>query len=300
MKSCIVFSVDDKFLVPFQVSLYSLVKHNPWVKEISFFLIYDNSTLSKENRNILEKNVFSNYEMKFKLIDCAKYIPNNIDLFNFQHVSKAAFNRLFITELINDSYELACYLDSDIIVTGDISDLLIYKEGFPIFAVSNYAASEEIRLFGNAGGNYFNSGVLVCNLHAIRKSDYFTKYINIIIDQAELLLCWDQDVLNLAHQNEWGQLPWFYNVTRHMLASFKIINNNFYRKLDANNIRIIHFDGPSKPWELKSDRDFAKIWREYYYELFNKKHSSSSLFADVLRFFIRVKTAAGRFKRDVF
>lgn len=300
MKSCIVFSVDDSFLEPFQVALYSLVKHNPWVKEISFFMIYDKDTLNIVNREYLQSKVFAIYGLSFNMIDCAEYLPSNLEVFNYQHVSKATFYRLFISKMLDSSFDQAVYLDSDILITGDIS--LLYNKVLimPVAAIKNYAASEEIRLFGDHGGDYFNAGIIVFNLNLVRQLQVLDNYLKLISEEPGRLLCWDQDVLNLTHQHQWEHLPWFYNVTRHMMESFQIINKNFYKKLDKSNIRIIHFDGPSKPWELNSDRSFADVWRSYYFELNGKIHLSDSFIYKLNRFFFRFKNNIARFKRDFY
>jgi lipopolysaccharide biosynthesis glycosyltransferase len=170
----------------------------------------------------------------------------------------------------------------------------------PVAAIKNYAASEEIRLFGDSGGDYFNAGIIVFNLNLVRQSQVLDIYLKLISEEPGRLLCWDQDVLNLTHRHQWEHLPWFFNVTRHMMESFQIINKNFYKKLDKSNIRIIHFDGPSKPWELNSDRDFAYVWRNYYFEFSGKLHLSDSFIYKVKRFFFRLKKNIARFKRDFY
>lgn len=300
MKSCIVFSVDDGFLEPFQVALYSLVKHNPWVKEVPIFLVFDHATLSDSSREFLKKKVFTRYGLNVDMIDCCDFLPDNLDVFNYQHVSRATFYRLFIARMLDQSFDQAVYLDSDILVAGDISLLYNQVLTMPVAAIKNYAASEEIRLFGPSGGSYFNAGIIVFNLQVIREKNMQEAYLKLITTEPEKLLCWDQDVLNLIHKNDWEQLPWMYNVTRHMLESFRVINNNFYRKLNTADIRIIHFDGPSKPWEMNASREFSKLWRGYYLSLFNEKHPSDSFIGTVWRFFLRFKKAIGRFKRDIF
>ncbi len=299
MKSCFVFSVDDGFVIPFEVTLFSLVKHNPWVNKAPFFVIYDAETLNEKNRIHLCKKISSDYGIACTFIDCSAYLPPTLGIFNYQHVSKATFFRLLISSMLDKSFRQAVYLDSDILITGDISFLYEQELSSPIAAVKNYAPSEEIRLFGDAGGSYFNAGIAVFNLELIRAKGLQNAYLDLIQSHPEKLLCWDQDVLNLIHRDQWVQLPWYFNVTRHMMESFRIINLNFYRKLDLSNIRIIHYDGPSKPWEPLSDRDFLSVWRSYYTQLYGKKHESSSGFYTIIRFMLRFKKNLARFKRDL-
>jgi lipopolysaccharide biosynthesis glycosyltransferase len=299
MNSCFVFSVDDGFVVPFEVTLFSLVKHNPWVVNFRIFVIYDAETLNEKNRFYLREKIAADYGIACTFLDCSMYLPENIDNFNFHHVSKAAFYRLFVSTIITSEFEKAIYLDSDILVVGDLFYLIDLILDFPIAAVKNYAASEEIRLFGDTGGSYFNSGILVFNLVFLREFDIQSKYLSLIKNDPLILQCWDQDVLNLIHQDQWIQLPWYFNVTRHMMESFRIINLNFYRKLDLSNIRIIHFDGPSKPWEPQSDRDFSSVWRSYYAQMKGKNHKSSSGLYGIIRFIVRFKKNLARFKRDL-
>jgi lipopolysaccharide biosynthesis glycosyltransferase len=300
MKSCIVFSVDDGFLEPFQVALYSLVKHNPWVKVVPIFLVFDHATLSDSSREFLKKKVFTRYGLNVDMIDCCDFLPDNLDVFNYQHVSRATFYRLFIARMLDQSFDQAVYLDSDILIAGDISLLYNQVLTMPVAAIKNYAASEEIRLFGPSGGSYFNAGIIVFNLQVLREKNMQEAYLTLITTEPEKLLCWDQDVLNLIHKNDWEQLPWMYNVTRHMLESFRIINNNFYRKLNITDIRIIHFDGPSKPWEPYSYREFSKLWRNNYLQLSGKTHNSDIISYRFIRFLIRFKKGLSFFVKSLF
>jgi lipopolysaccharide biosynthesis glycosyltransferase len=299
MKSCIVFSVDDGFIIPFEVTIFSLVKHNPWVKQVQVFVIYDVDTLSEKNRVMLSDKLSTDYGIECTFISCSEYLPPNLGVFNYQHVSKATFFRLLISRMLDETFRQAIYLDSDILIVGDI--FYLYQNDFsgPIAAVKNYAPSEEIRLFGDSGGSYFNAGIIVFNLELIRENKLQLAYLDLIQSQPEKLLCWDQDVLNLIHRDQWIQLPWYFNVTRHMMESFRIINLNFYRKLDRSNIRIIHFDGPAKPWETLSDREFSSVWRSYYTQLYGKKHKSSLFSYRVIRFLLRLKKNLAKFKREL-
>jgi lipopolysaccharide biosynthesis glycosyltransferase len=91
---------------------------------------------------------------------------------------------LLITEILPNNVEKTIYLDCDIIVNKDISELWNIR-------VDNYLAG-----CVNLGNNYFNSGEMLLNLYELRKFNFYNKWKKYIEDNLDKIDCYDQSILN--------------------------------------------------------------------------------------------------------
>jgi lipopolysaccharide biosynthesis glycosyltransferase len=265
--NCFVFALDEYYIEQFRVVIYSLIKHNSWVVNEKIYILYSSPTFSSDCRILLTNEILEKYSIIISWLSCDLFIEKNLKIGKSDHVTISTYYRLFINELIPQSIDYALYLDLDILIIGDIKNLY-FKEIFkPVAAVDNYAPSESVRLWGSEGGDYFNAGVLLINLKLYRKYNFIQKYLCVLQSNAISLDCWDQDILNYVHKNDWERLPFYYNFTRHMFQSFQIINNVFYRKVIRSGIAILHYDGPLKPWNSKSKGVLDHYWINYFNEL---------------------------------
>lgn len=283
---CFVFAIDDKYFEQFRVFIFSLHTHNNWISDNNFFVLFSSSTLSLNNREKLKLECRERYLLELEWISCDDYISNTLKISSSDHVSVSTYFRLFLQELIPNNFSYALYLDIDILVVGDILNLYSKKIEKPIAAVENYAASEAIRLWGAKGGSYFNAGVLYFNLSLCRSLNLTQKYFEVLNNKNIKLNCWDQDVLNIVHENNWERLEYYFNITRHLLESFQIVNLNFFKKIEKNKFKIIHYDGPNKPWSKYSSGHYDYWWNLYYYKLHKKKHSSDKHMFNYLNYLI--------------
>lgn len=284
----IIFAIDYNFIQQFRVVLFSLYKHNHWIVNVNIYILYSSDTLSSSIQKQLSEECKEKYSVNLNWIKCDSFIGSHLKIHNSDHVTISAYYRLFIQDLLPDFIDYALYLDSDILILGDIKNLFLKKIKNPIAAVDNYAPSESIRLWGAAGGSYFNSGVMIFNLEYIRKYNYGFKYLEILNDESQHLACWDQDVLNIVYKDNWERIDFYFNVTRHLLESFQIINLNFFKKIDKKRIRIIHYDGPNKPWTNKSLGVYDKYWLSAYAELNSEKHYVDNSIIGILRTIRRI------------
>jgi lipopolysaccharide biosynthesis glycosyltransferase len=269
---CFVFSIDNNYIQPFRVVIYSLFKNNTWISDETFFVLYSSKSLSLENKNELSHEFQTLYSIAINWIVCDSVFGNYMNTMKAGHVSISTYFRLFLNDLIPNIYNYALYLDSDILILGDIQNLFLFKPHKPVSAVDNYAASESIRLWGPKGGSYFNAGVICFNLKITRTLDMTNKYLQILNNPDLILSCWDQDVLNIVHEDNWERLDYSFNITRHLIQSFQIVNYIFFKKININEFKIIHYDGPLKPWDKKSLGIYDKYWLLNYNMLNNNKH----------------------------
>ena len=167
--------------------------------------------------------------------------------------SRATHLRLFLDEILSD-FDRAVYLDSDISPLTDVSPLLaMAPRSAPIIAAHDLHTmiKETYRERLRMAGPYFNSGVMVLDLRAIRAERIFPTVLQYARDHPERCQLVDQDPLNAVLDGRWQTLDWRWNATNYMSERFP--RQPFIR----------HFAG-CKPWlpeKLGVESRFVGEWR---------------------------------------
>ncbi|GGE24852.1 glycosyltransferase family 8 protein [Streptococcus himalayensis] len=233
----IVMAADYDYKIQVETVLKSILQHHT---RIQFFLI--NQDYPKEwFLSINEKLAAFESCIIDKKVSTIAYKHFN----TAEHISEATFYRYHIPELIEEDKVL--YLDSDIVVVGDLSplyDLDIEPVGL--------AATE------NFGREYdFNAGVLLINNRRWREKNVLNRALSIHEKLDATLNFADQDVLNELFKNEWMPVPEIYNM--------QIFGGNFNLKRYSipSETVIIHYTTAIKPWAMYKKTIKARIGRIY-------------------------------------
>jgi lipopolysaccharide biosynthesis glycosyltransferase len=161
--------------------------------------------------------------------------------------SKFTFTRIMLATLIPD--ERIIYLDSDLAITRDLTDLFqVDLNGYVIGAsgVGSIEWSIERDFFISLGldkeAKYFNAGVLLIDLDRWRTLNITKKCIEFADNNAKILRDADQAVLNyIFYRNNFLELDKSYN---HALYPFS-------KPVDLHESdSIFHFIGAPKPWDF--------------------------------------------------
>ena len=220
-----------------------------------------------------------NFHIRFISIEeyLAKYKDINFSIHN--HFTKAVYYRLFIPQILNQ-YEKIVYLDTDLIIKQDIADF--YKENIQNYSLGAIEDFEMNRLYYTEAGiknyidnilklksisHYFNSGVLLMNLHRLRLNNITDKSMNLlnIINNPIMV---DQDILNKVCGNDTKLLDAKWNYEFHIPIWASNYKNELpVKKLteyeqSSKNPKIIHYAGATKPWQNPS-LPMADIWWKY-------------------------------------
>ena len=189
------------------------------------------------------------------------------------------YYRLLIPEILYQ-FEKVIYLDSDIIVLGDINKLFemelgnkalgaVHEMNKKAMYVSLMWGIKPCRELGiPLKSHYFNAGVLLLNLKKWRDEniskrifDYFQKYEKYVYFH-------DQDGLNAVLWNDWAELPPVWNV---MTAFYEAkdwtestFDQNEYRYV-RENVELIHYINCTmwKPWMDKSTHPRKEEYNKY-------------------------------------
>ncbi len=273
----IVFATDENYIMPTAVAVKSLVSN--YSGENLLFVILVKSELSAESKNILKSAAEStNIDTQIMYSKIDERLFGDLKS-HISHISMATYYRLLLPQILPD-YGKCLYLDGDVIVNGDIKDLLDiplsdkdYVAGVKAFSsiTSKLAGKKHLAILNiSTIENYVNAGVLLLNLEALRKSGVAQSWIELAQNDYPVQ---DQDVINVACFGNIKILPPKYNA---MPAIFKSPVFRLKRVFSSHEISeaknkpcIIHYAEKYKPWKY-SDIENAELWYQYYKELYSK------------------------------
>ena len=168
------------------------------------------------------------------------------------HVPTAAMLRLFALEELSAAYRRVVYLDGDIFQAwGSLADVLNLPEtGRPLAAVrdrSHWADDHRLHqqktyvaaLHPRIGVNYFNSGMLVVNGPVWAQGGFSQAALAFFNQHTDLCRYGDQSALNAAVEGDWDSLSPGWNWQMSRIS---------YPMLSGRRPRLVHFTGPTKPW----------------------------------------------------
>ena len=179
--------------------------------------------------------------------------------------SQAAYLRLLIVEILPKSIDRIIYLDSDLVVEGNLRQLWEAEVGDNLaLAVQDFwnpyvscpdALPETYEQLGiSAHTPYFNTGVMVINLKQWRAQKIVPKVLAFTNQYHNLIRYADQDGINAAIAGRVGLLDPKWNVMVHIVDSFGwAFDLSDAKKQDQQDALlqapwILHFTSPVKPW----------------------------------------------------
>ena len=240
----IVFTTDKEYSSYLKVALKSLIlnKDKDSIYNIYILSIDLNKKTQEELKTFKQNDVEINtVPLKVKTLD--KIIDKKI---NFFYVSRADLFKFFIPEMFQN-FDKILYLDSDILVLKDISEIYNYNLENKIIGVL-----PEKTNFKNEENSKYNCGVILFDIKKCSENNITKKLI-----QAKNNDKTKRYVTQLAYTKaidikNTKALPLNYN---YLIKDEKIIDNK-------DEILIVHFAGFQKPW-YNPDMEFAPLWWHY-------------------------------------
>lgn len=272
MRKSIAFICDDNYVMPTVVTIQSI--KDSYHSDCHLDVYICTFGLSQQNCELLENLSTSVLSVIIKTCDLNAY-KQYIDRINQKtHVTPTSLIKFELPNLLPDVDKLL-YLDSDIIVKGDLDDLFNLNMADNYLAASpelwhnlnKYWAHEE---YGLDNSFYFNSGVLLYNLCKMREDNIpvklWQKKIENAMDASKKTM--DQDTLNDVCALKTIVLPIIWNLNT-AFSNKKVINLDVLNKIMKTSYsthdelkidaRILHYVGKEdKPWKYVTAncRDF--------------------------------------------
>ncbi len=258
-------TLDERYLDPLRVMLYSLCKSNPRHRFTVYLL---HSSLEQEHIALAEANLPPGQctlvsvrvpKEKFQDLPCSERWPVE------------ASYRIFAAQLLPETLERALYLDPDIVVINDLEKLytLDFENNFFAAASHMFIQMQIIswyRFDMKRGSQYINSGVMLFNLALLRKEQNTREVYRFIEQYRKRLVLFDQDILNgVYHRRTKYISPLQYNLDEKYYNMYNMNPYVFFNRVDIpwvkRNTVIIHFNGKNKPWNRRYRGQFK---REFY------------------------------------
>ena len=146
------------------------------------------------------------------------------------------------------------YLDSDIIVTSNLTELFNTSlDDYPLGAVPDFPISNE----------EFNSGVLLIDTDMWRKENISEELFELTIAHHEHVYG-DQGIFNILFKDRWKHLDITYNLQVGQDAHRYYLGDYGWYDLFDGVPNIIHYTTENKPWKHYRFNRFRDIWWFYY------------------------------------
>lgn len=162
------------------------------------------------------------------------------------HISVATFFRLEAFNLLHEVTEKLLYMDSDIMVVGNISAFWECNLSDREYAVVVKDVLEGYHKQRIKVSKYFNAGIVFVDLKKWNNSNFTNICIeNIKKYHYEYM---DQDALNVVLDGKCLYLPKEYDFICDLGEEIDKVTKPSMADIIPNDVRIIHFCGRSKPW----------------------------------------------------
>ena len=246
-KRAVVFAGDYSYIRQIETAMKSLCRHNSHVK-----IYVLNQDIPQEWFSRLRMYV---QEIGGDLIDCkligSQYTMNWSN--KLPHINHMTFARYFIPDFVTEDKVL--YLDSDLIVTGDLTDL------FGLDLGENYLAAAR-SCFGAGLG--FNAGVLLINNKKWKSETIRQKLIELTEKEHKNVKEGDQSILNMLFKDQYSLLEDKYNFQIGFDAGAAEKNHAFIFEIPLTPLpKILHYISPDKPWKQFSVGRLREEWWKY-------------------------------------
>lgn len=271
----IVCATDNNFVQHCTIMMVSVLCYNP---NTVFYVLTEG--LSSENEQILHEEVEGKGGvLHICLVDDEKI--NSLPLSktqNLNHISKATYYRLMISELLPD-VDKVIYLDCDIVVNDSLYELWNTDiSQYAIAAVLQIGYGYEAERLGYPlKYGYFNAGVNMLNLNYFREQNLKDALFQYAEENSVKLLYNDQDILNAVLYDKCLHLLPMWNMTamaydpilKHRgdmkdgiaVNTYNIEKNNIYRY--RNNPPILHYVAKPKPWQKGCFHPLSYLYYDY-------------------------------------
>lgn len=229
----VAFNIDNNYTTYLLLTLNSIFANNKSNSDYHFYVIEND--LSNRNKNRIVEFIHKNNQtVDFVGID-KKLLDIGSSYYRNHPITNIAYARIFLPDLLPDLDKIL-YLDSDILVRSDLSEL--YNTNLGKYAMGmciDYSYfNANIR---NPKIRYYNDGVILMNLKLMRQYKLVNKMVDYTKEHPKLLYA-DQDVINKS-------------VSNYIKTLDQKWNNQFYDghslKRDLNQ-GIIHYISHTKPW----------------------------------------------------
>lgn len=250
------FTIDNSYAPFLAVALHSAIENASSDRHYKAFILHQD--VSESNRRRICALAKPHFEVEFLpmqsgLESITDRMSNRL---RCDYFTLTIYFRLFIPAMFPE-FDKAIYIDSDVVVPGDLAELYDIDLGDNYIAACPDHSIEDVEplvrytmeAVGMEQGKYINSGVLLMNLKALREKRFDEAFLNLLNTYHLDCIAPDQDYLNamcngkiLYLPQQWDAMP---NEQKPALTDAKIIHYNLF----------------SKPWCYDGVQYGQEFWR---------------------------------------
>ncbi|WP_224087032.1 glycosyltransferase family 8 protein [Nostoc sp. MS1] len=249
----LVCAADNNYAMPLAVTIRSAIANFRSDCPVALYIL--DGGISQTNKRKITRSLDSKQvEINWTRLDDTLF--TNLPLYS--HLTISSYYRLCIPEVVPKHFDKAIYLDSDLVVIGDLEQLwnidigdnyvLAVQDDHQLYMSLAHSWKTYQELGISPDAKYFNSGVLVIDLKKWRSENIGIKVLE-YIKRGNLLN--DQDGLNLVLAGKWGelhpqwnQMPRIYDYPSWQESPF---TEEVYNEL-LHQPYIVHYTTIPKPW----------------------------------------------------
>ena len=212
----IFFACDEEFVKYMLVTIRSVMENASDGQDYRIYVL--NTSISDARKKQVTDQVSEDSRFTVEFVNVTPYLDELKEKLPLRdYYSLTTYYRLFIPNLYPE-YNKVIYLDSDVVVKGDIYELYTTElEGFYVGAVSDQLVTQ-LDVFGRyveqvlgvKRNEYFNAGVLLMNCQALRDTDFLERFIE-LVNTYTFVVAQDQDYLNVICKKKVQWLPVRWN-----------------------------------------------------------------------------------------
>lgn len=273
----VVFAADNNYVPMLTTTIDSMLANAS--KDYFYDIVVIEDGITGENKEQMAQ-YFSRYNDASVRFFGAGALISGYDLTTSnEHISKETYYRFLIQDIL-PYYGKVLYLDSDLIIEGDVSELFELNLDDNLLAAAHdvdymgnlnmhdgkrMEYTKEVLHMDNPFG-YFQAGVLVLNTAEMRKLHSVEEWLEIASNPDYIYN--DQDILNAHCQGRVKYLGYEWNVMHDCggrvsnVFSFAPASAFDAYNTSRSSPKIIHYAGFEKPW-IMPECDFAEHYWKY-------------------------------------
>lgn len=260
----LLFVIDDGYVDQMKVTLFS-VKQQLGERAVAVYLMQKQELKRHDELAVFCQQLGYSYHPVIVGDEVFKDAPTT------DRYPDTIYYRLLAQEFLPEQLDRILYLDADIVCLNDFSDFYQMPMGDALYAAASHNADGDILDFVNKlrlqnfemESSYFNTGVLLMNLTAIRQTVMRQAILDYIAKNRALLILPDQDVLNGLYADRVIAIPdEIYNYDARYSLLYQARRSNQW-DLDwvINNTVFLHFAGRDKPWKPNYTSRYAGLYK---------------------------------------
>jgi lipopolysaccharide biosynthesis glycosyltransferase len=278
----VIFAANDNYAPYLGVLMTSIMKNSSPSHTYDFIVL--ETKISEKYKEKLTRNLSEFPNVSLRFFNTGKLIEN-VSFSTSSHYSEETYYRLFI-QTIFQHYKKIIYLDADTIALDDILKLYETDTANNLFVAALdvgtiHSAPNGWKIKGviwpdylrNTLGmkeprNYYQAGVLVANIEAIKKFNLQSKALEKLKNLDPIFV--DQDIINSICQGCMGKLsqewnfvyvPWKDQPSKSWIEFLNQDDQQNYIQASKNPF-LIHYGGYRPVWDNPSDH-YADFWWRY-------------------------------------